>query len=444
VFPPEVVDRVVAEAGRTEVRHRLLPARVVVYYVLALSLFSQASYEEVMRNLVEGLSWATGWVQAWNVPTKAALFKARSRLGPEVLKALFHAVAGPLATPTTRGAWYRGWRLMSVDGTCVEVADTPANEAAFGRPGSGRGEGKGAFPQVRLVGLAECGTHALVDVAVGACTMGEATLARGLLGSLGPGMVVLADRSIFSFALWNEARASGAELLWRTRSNHLLAVEQRLGDGSYLSHINAVDDRRREHGVTVRIIEYTLDDPGRPQADARYRLITTITDPEAAPADELAATYAQRWEFESSLDELKTHQRGPRVVLRSKMPDGVRQELYGYLCVHYAVRWLMHSVALKADADPDRLSFIRSLRVARRTTASHPGFPPQALADSHAKATGEILFEVLPPRRLRANPRVVKRKMSNFGVKRAPHRDWLQPTKQNQDAIRIIGIPELK
>jgi hypothetical protein len=377
VFPPELVDRVVAEAGRTEVRHRLLPARVVVYYVLGLALFSHASYEEVMRELVEGLSWASGWAQSWSVPTKAALFKARARLGPEPLKTLFGEVAAPLAVPGTRGAWYRGWRVMSIDGTCLDVADTPANEAAFGRPGSGRGEGAGAFPQVRLAGLAECGTHALTAASMGACATGETTLARDLLGSLSRGMLVLADRNFYSFELWNEARATGAELLWRTKAGHVLPAHERLADGSYLARLRRCSNyHMRRTGVVVRVIDYGLDDPGRPQAGDRYRLLTTILDPAAAPAAELAALYPQRWEFETALAELKTHQRGPRAVLRSKMPDGVRQEIYGYLCVHYAIRWLMHTVALQADTDPDRLSFTRTLRAARRTTASHPGFSP--------------------------------------------------------------------
>jgi hypothetical protein len=377
VFPPELVDRVIVASGRTEQRHRLLPARVVVYYVLGLALFAQASYEEVMRMLVEGLAWESGWAQAWNVPTKAALFKARARLGPAPLKALFDAVAAPLATEETKGAWYHHWRLMSIDGTCIDVADTPANDEEFGRPGTGRGDGRGAFPQVRLVGLAECGTHALQAVAPGSCTSGETTLARGLLGSFTKGMLVLADRNFYSFSLWNEARATGADLLWRTKSNHILPVDERLADGSYLSHLHeVVKNKRRPTDVVVRVIEYTLDDPGRPDVEDRYRLLTTILDPEAAPAAELAAVYAERWEFESVLDELKTHQRGPRVVLRSKAPEGVTQELWGYLCVHYAVRWLMHGVAQAADADPDRLSFTRTLRVARRTTASHPGFSP--------------------------------------------------------------------
>ena len=377
VFPPELVDRVVAEAGRAEVRHRLLPARVVVYYVLGLALFSQASYEEVMRELVEGLSWASGWSQSWNVPTKAALFKARARLGPGPLQALFEAAAVPLAAAGTKGAWYRGWQLMSIDGTCIDVADTAANEAEFGRPGSGRGEGVGAFPQARLAGLAECGTHALVAAAVGVYTTGETTLAGGLLGSLGPGMLVLADRNFYGFELWNAARATGADLLWRTKAGHVLRPDEQLPDGSWLARLRRFSNyHMRGTDVVVRVIDYTVSDPGRPQAEDRYRLLTTITDPDAAPAAELAALYPQRWEFETALDELKTHQRGPRAVLRSKMPDGVRQEIYGYLCVHYAIRWLMHTVALEAGADPDRLSFTRTLRAARRTARSQPGFSP--------------------------------------------------------------------
>ncbi len=382
VFPPELVDRVVADAGRTERRHRLLPARVVVYYVLGLALFSQGSYEEVIRNLVEGLSWADGWVSAWNVPTKAALFKARARLGPEPVEALYRQSAELLATKKTKGAWYRGWRLMSVDGTCLDVADTAENDLAFGRPGSKRPDGTGPFPQVRLIGLAECGTHAIVDAVIGRYNEPEQHLAPALFASLAPGMLVLADRGFVSFALWRAAQATGADLLWRDKVNHVLPVERRLPDGSFLSTIypSQKDRRHGSAGMRVRVIEYGLAaDDGEnisTDNDTIYRLLTTVLDARRAPADELAGLYPERWEFETALDELKTHQRSPRLVLRSKMPDGVRQEVYGYLCVHYAIRWLMHSVALTASADPDRLSFTRTLRVARRTTASHPGFSP--------------------------------------------------------------------
>ena len=378
VFPPELVDRVVAEAGRGERRQRLLPARVVVYYVLGLALYSSSSYEEVMRMLVEGLSWQSGWQRPWSVPTKGALAQARSRLGPEPLRALFEQVAVPLAQPGSEGAFYRDLRLVSIDGTCLDLADTPASEQKFGRPGSARGQKRSAFPQLRLVGLGECGTHALFAVQIGPLADDERALTGRLLGALAPGMLCLADRGFYSFELWNQAAATGAQLLWRTKQNHRLAVEERLADGSYLSQLHASDDRRREHGVPVRVVEYAIEDPGQPANETRYRLLTTILDPEQAPAAELAPLYAERWEFEAALDELKVHQRGPRVVLRSKTPDGVTQEVYGHLCVHYAIRWLMHAVATEAGHDPDRLSFTRTLRAARRTTASHAGFSPHS------------------------------------------------------------------
>ncbi len=377
VFPPELVDGVVGEAGRREQRQRLLPARVVVYYVLALALFADCSYEEVMRQLVEGLAWETGWERAWEVPSKVAISKARTRLGREVLDLLFRAVCVPVATESTRGAFYRGLRLVSVDGTCLDVADTPANEQEFGRPGSSRREGGGAFPQLRVVALAESGTHAIFDAALGPYTISERVLADRLWGSLKPGMLCLADRGFYGYERFKTAASAGAELLWRVNSTVALPREQTLQDGSYLSRV-AKDQhgRARRGGLDVRVIEYQLDDPALTGTEQRYRLITTILDPDAGPALELAGLYPQRWELESALDELKTHQRGPRVVLRSKAPDGVYQEAYGHLCTHYAIRRVMHDAALQADLIPHRLSFVRSLRAARRSTRTQPGLSP--------------------------------------------------------------------
>jgi hypothetical protein len=380
VFPPALVDAVVAEAGRAERRQRLLPARVVVYYVLAMTLFADASYEEVMRQLVEGLAWASDWQRRWDVPSRVAIAKARQRLGREPLELLFGAVASPLAGAATRGAFYRGLRLMSIDGTCLDVADTPENDAEFGRPGSSRREGGGAFPQLRLVALSESGTHAITGAALGPYRTSENALADELLGALSDGMLCLADRGFYSFERFENARRTGAQLLWRVKSNMVLPREQQLPDGSYLTRIyaNQPDQRAKRDGVVMRVIEYGIDDPGVPQAEQRYRLLTTILDPDAAPGSELADLYSERWELESTLDELKTHQRGPRAVLRSKHPDGVYQEAYGFLCTHYAIRRLMHDAALTADLDPDRLSFTRSLRAARRSTRTQPGFfPPQ-------------------------------------------------------------------
>lgn len=440
-FPPEVVDAMVAEAGREQRRHRLLPARLVVYYVLAMALFSSAGYEEVMRNLVEGLSWESGWRQRWTVPSQPAISQARARLGYEPLEKLFARACVPLASPDTPGGFFKEWRLVSIDGTSLDLADTPENDRAFSRPGSGRGEGVGAFPQLRVVALAECGTHAMFAAAMGACSTGETTLARDLVASMGPGMLLLADRGFYGFDLWQRCAATGAELLWRTKSNHRLDVLERLDDGSYLSRLYEISNfKRRGAGVAVRVVEYSIDDPGRPGAeDTRYRLLTTILEPARAPAVELAALYGERWEFETALDELKAHQRGPRVVLRSKTPDGVRQEAWGHLCTHYAIRALMNTAATSRGVDPDRVSFTRSAHAARRSVRSGVGVATRAITIALPATISEICRELVPRRRLRSNPRVVKRKMSGYGVKRSEHRNWAQPTRSPADAVRVLA-----
>jgi hypothetical protein len=306
------------------------------------------------------------------VPSTAAISRARARLGAEPLKLLFARVCRPLATEETRGAFYRSWRVVAVDGTTFDVPDTPSNVEAFGRPGSSRGDGKGAFPQIRVAALAECGTHAMFAAATGPLAIHETTLARRLFASLSAGMLLIADRGFAGFDLWTEAAATGADLLWRVKTNSVLPVVQMLADGSYLSQIAAAGDRKRTHPATVRVVEYTLAG-----SDTVYRLITTILDPQQAPAVELAALYAQRWEFETALDEVKTHQRGPGLVLRSRHPDGVEQEVYGFLLVHYAIRELMWQAAHQADEDPDRISFTRTLNLVRRQVNAQAAFSPR-------------------------------------------------------------------
>ncbi|MBT2454824.1 IS4 family transposase [Streptomyces sp. ISL-86] len=374
-FPPDLVDQIVEKSGKSGQRSRLLPPRVVVYFVLAMCLFSGQGYEEVARLLTEGLAWARRWSGSWQVPTPGAISRARVRLGPEPLKALFEQTAGPVATESTAGAWYGRWRLVAVDGTTFDAPDSEENDARFGRPKTHRGE-RSAFPQVRVVALAECGTHAITHAALGPFTTAESVIARELFDALGPRDLLMADRGFAGLEQWRAASAGGADLLWRIKSNAVLPVRRELPDGSYLSDIAAAGDRKRADATAVRVIEYTLDDPGRPQHTVPYRLITTILDHEAAPATELAALYNERWEIETTLDELKTHQRGPAQVLRSRSPDGVEQEVWGHLLVHHAIRQLMHTAAEGAGTDTDRLSFTRTLRLARRQVTAQAAFSP--------------------------------------------------------------------
>ncbi|QIS23433.1 IS4 family transposase [Nocardia terpenica] len=375
-FPPELVDRVVGECGRSGQRTRLLPPRVVVYFVLAMCLFSGQGYEEVARLLTQGLTWAKRWSGSWQVPTTAAISRARVKLGPAPLKALFAEVARPMATELTAGGWYRDWRLVAVDGTVFDVPDSAENAEYFGRPKTHRTE-RCAYPQVRMVALAECGTHAITAAALGPFKVSESALARQLFGYLGAGDLLLADRGFAGVGLWRAACAGGADLLWRIRSHLILPVVTELADGSYLSEIvEAKDHRKRADPTIVRVIEYTLERPDFPAPQAPYRLITTILDPDAAPTTDLAALYHERWEIETALDELKTHQRGPAQVLRSRTPEGVEQEIWGHLLVHYAIRTLMHDTADHARIDADRLSFTRSIRLARRQVTAQAASSP--------------------------------------------------------------------
>jgi len=376
-FPPALVDEIVAGQRRTEQRSRLLPARLVVYYVIALALFASDAYEEVMRRLVAGLAWTSGGRGGWQVPSSAAISKARARLGPEVLAALFERVAVPVADTGTAGAFYRSWRLVAVDGSTLDAPDEAANTARFGKPSNDLG--KGAFPQVRLVALAECGTHALFGAAMDAITVGEQDLLRRLLGKLHAGMLVIADRNFLGFTLWQECAGTGADLLWRAKSDTRLPVVQELPDGSYLSYLVQPGTRGRGARITVRVIEYTLQagESEHPhKAGEVYRLVTTILDPAAAPAEDLAEAYAQRWEIESVFDEIKTHQQDARPVLRSRDPNGVEQEIWGILLLHHAIRDLIHTSARDAGIDPDRVSYIRALRAARRHLGDGAGLSP--------------------------------------------------------------------
>src|SRR3954462_106621 len=376
-FPLGEVRQVLAETGRASERERDLPAHVMVYYAIALALHAGAGTREVLRCLLEGLRWLWG-ADAVRVAGKSGISQARSRLGEAPLRRLYERVVRPIATPATKGARYRRWRLVSLDGSCLDVADTGENCAAFGRPEAGRGES--AFPQLRFVALVENGTHVLFGARLGRFADGETTLAREALTALQAGMLCLADRQFFGHALWQDAAATGADLLWRVKRNLRLPRETRLADGSFLTTVypSEKDRRHRTDGVRVRVVEYRLE--GVADAAPLYRLVTTLLDPVAAPATELAALYHERWEVEGALAELKTQLRGARSVLRSRTPELARQEFWGLLLAHFGVRGLKHEDALKADEDPARLSFLHAVRVVRRKLPLFAALPPSGQA----------------------------------------------------------------
>jgi len=373
-IPMEKVRKVLREEGRESQRQRKLPAHVVVYYVIALALYMGVSYGEVLRCLVEGLGWLGLPVQRIRRTGPSGISQARSRVGAEPLRRLYEELVEPVAVERTRGAWYRDWRLVSLDGSTFDVADEVVNAEAFGRPGASRG--KSGFPQLRFVSLVESGTHVLFGAEQGPYTVSEIELARSVVTRLRPQMLCLADRNFYGFALWSQAADTGAELLWRMKSNAVLPCRQRLEDGSYLSKIypTTKDRRHDRRGRDVRVVEYTLE--GVEDPEPLYRLLTTILDPTAAPAQELAALYHERWEIETAFDELKTHLRGRGIVLRSKTPELVRQEFYGLLLAHFALRGIMHEAALHADLDPDELSFVHTVRVVKRKIITADSFSP--------------------------------------------------------------------
>jgi hypothetical protein len=345
----------------------------MAYFAMGLALHSEGSYEDVLSLMTDGLAWSSS-IEPARLPSKSGIFQARARLGAAPVEALFKQVAAPLAGPETPGAWLAGRRLVALDGTTLDVADTAENSAFFGRPGVNKGEGA-AFPQARLVAVAECGTHAIFDAAIGAYTTGENTLAGELVDRLGPGTLLLADRGFCGYPLWARAAATGADLLWRAKSTMKPRHIETLPDGTWLAELRPGGNAgRTAEPLVVRVIDYAVDD-GRPNNEA-YRLLTTLLDPDDAPATHLAAAYAQRWEIEAAFDELKTHQRGPRIVLRSKSPALVLQEIWGHLCCHFAIRTLMWEAAGHAHVDPDRVSFVAALRIARRSVPAARDFPP--------------------------------------------------------------------
>lgn len=377
VVPPEVINEVLDAHGRNSRRIRAFPAVAGVYYVMALNLYPEAAYEAVFSAVSQGLAWDAGAPQPAAVG-KASISSLRIRIGAQPLAELVRRCCAPLADAVLHAsAFYRGLRLVGIDGSTFELPDELDNDQAFGRPG-GR-QGPAGYPQARCAILAECATHAILAANLGPYRCGEWELCMPLLQSLKPDMLCLADRGFNGFEHWEQAAATGAQLLWRCASTRILPVEQPLEDGSYLSTIRPSGVNRaqaRARAITVRVIDYKL--PKLPDAEPHYRLITTLLDAKDAPAMELAELYHRRWEMEAIYDELKTHLRQSRRVLRSKTAELVRQEFYGWVLMHYAVRWLLHHGAARHRIPHEDLSFMGHLQLFRREQPLSGAFPPRA------------------------------------------------------------------
>ena len=378
--PPEAVHSVLDAHGRNSQRVRGFPAVAGVYYCMGLSVYPEAAYEDVFAVVAQGLAWASGAAEP-AVVGKASISRLRSRIGAAPLAELVRRCCVPLADAGQHPqAFYAGRRLVAIDGSCFELPDEADNAATFGYPGSRTSvSGHAGYPQARCVVLVECATHAILGANVGPYRSGEWELGAELLPRLGPGMLCLADRGFNGYEHWRLASATGADLLWRCSDSRQLPVLQVLDDGSFLSSISASGVGRAqaaEQAITVRVIEYAM--PGDAQAQPRYRLLTTLLDAKAAPALELAALYHQRWEIESVFDELKTHLRQGRRVLRSKTPELVRQEFYGWVLAHYAVRWLLHQGAARHRVPHAELSFKGHVELVRRAQPRSGAFPPRA------------------------------------------------------------------
>jgi hypothetical protein len=393
--PRDVVDAAVAAHGAGAKRSDgKLPPHVVAYLTMALSLFGDDDYEEVATKVTGALSRFGCWDAAWTVPTSSGISQARKRLGAVVMADIFEGVAQAVGTMDTRGAWLRQWRLVAIDGFEVDLPDTESNAAQFGYAGSG--ENQSAFPKARVVALAECGTHAFLAAEIGAYSVGEKTLAQRLYPRLHNDELLTADRNFYSFDAWALATRTGAALLWRAPTQLVLPVVGVLPDGTYTSVLinPKIRGPRRarilaagragqpldpDEAHRVRVIEYDVPDRAGNGSGELIVLLTTIVDPKQARADELADSYHQRWEEETSNDQLKTHLRGPGRVLRSRLADLAYQEIWAWLTVHYALAALVARAAEAADLDPDRISFSRALRIARRTATGTAAIPPSGL-----------------------------------------------------------------
>jgi Insertion element 4 transposase N-terminal/Transposase DDE domain len=431
------IEALLGAQGVLEQRTRKLTMVLAVLVCVAMNLFTEDAIEEVLFKLLQGPRFLRP-ADELHAASASAICQRRQQLGVAPMVALFHEVCRPLATSQTRDAFLCGLRLMAIDGTKEDIPDTAANADYFGRHRGPRGAS--AFPQVTAVYLCECGTHAICDAGFWPEQVSERVGGLRLLRSVGPGMLVMWDRGFHSYDMCARCRRQGAHFLARLPAHVQVNPLRQLSDGSYLAELTPSEYQRRKGGerLAVRVIEYTLDDPTRPGHGERHRVITSLVDEVTYPAHTLACGYHERWEVELTIDETDTHQRQPRQPLRSRTPVGVLQELYGLLMAHYAIRAVMHNAALRADVAPDRLSFVHTLRLIRTAVFEFQIIAEAQNAAWYERLLREISREQLPIRENRSNPRVVKRKMSNFRLKRDGHRHWPQPSKSFAEAVVIV------
>jgi hypothetical protein len=438
-IPQAVIEAVIADLGAEEQRTRKLPAAVTLLLSVAMGLFTNMALEQVLIKMVKGLRYIWPGDNDYEPANKSAICQARYRLGAQPVVELFHRTCTPLATEETSGAFLFGLRLMSIDGDVEDVPDTPANDAFFGRHHGGRGDG--AFPQTRAVYLCESGTHAICDAGFWPCHTSERVGGLRVLRSVEEGMLVMWDCGFHSFDMATQTRQKGAHFLGRLPAHAKPQLVKALPDGSYLAYIYPSEYQRRKHGerLLLRVIAYTIDDPHRSGHGEVHRLVTSLLEPDLYPAHTLACEYHQRWEIEITIDEMNSHQRLPNLPLRSQKPVGVIQEAYGLLIAHYAVRSIMHEAAVQSGLDPDRLSFINAVRIIRDAISEFQMTAPEQLPRLFQRLLNDIARHRLPERDNRSNPRVVKRKMSKFKLKRDTHSHWPQPSKLFQEAIVVLN-----
>jgi len=440
IVPRATIAAILEAEGRLTQRERKLNLIVTVLLVIMLNIYTTYSIGAVLEKMAQGLRYI--WPDPdYRVPNDSAISYRRYQLGARPLVVLFHQVCQPLATPTTPGAFLFGLRLMALDGTIEDVPDTLANAATFGRHQVKRGPS--AFPQVQGVYLVECGTHAIVDAGFWPYQTSERVGGFRLLRSVKPGMLLMWDRGFHDYDMFVQTRKREAQVLSRLPAHVKPGLVQRLADGSYLAYLYPSDYRRRKAGerLLVRVIEYTLTDPNLPGYGQVHRLVTTLLDPKAYPLLELICAYHERWEVELIVDEMDTHQRLLPGPLRSLKPVGVIQELYAWLIAHYIIRALMHQAAQQANLDPDRLSFVGAVRLLQNAIPEFQMTTPAQLPQLYQRLLRDIACKRLPERRHRSNPRVVKRKMSKFNLKRAEHRSWPQPSGSFREAI-VLTQPQ--